>query len=79
MNSIKAIKRINERELEQRLSGKASWHNEYRDSAWIYAGGFPYDLTEGDVLCVLSQWGEVEDINLCRDKDTGKSKVKIAS
>ncbi|CAN0057781.1 unnamed protein product [Ascophyllum nodosum] len=74
MNTIQAIKRINERELEQGLSGKASWHHEYKDSAWIFAGGFPYDLTEGDVLCVMSQWGEIEDINLCRDKDTGKSK-----
>merc|ERR1711871_468200 len=28
----------------------------------------------GDVLCVMSQWGEIEDINLVRDKDTGKFK-----
>ena len=31
-------------------------------------------LTEGDVICVMSQFGEVEDINLVRDEDTGKSK-----
>lgn len=75
MNVIQEIKRINERELEQGVSGKASWHYEYKDSAWVFAGGFPYDLTEGDILCVMSQWGEIEDINLCREKDTGKSKV----
>lgn len=72
---IQEIKRINERELEQGVSGKASWHYEYKDSAWVFAGGFSYDLTEGDILCVMSQWGEIEDINLCREKDTGKSKV----
>ncbi len=75
MNVIQEIRRINERELEQGVSGKASWHHEYKDSAWVFAGGFPYDLTEGDILCVMSQWGEIEDINLCREKDTGKSKV----
>lgn len=75
MNVIQEIKRINERELEQGVSGKASWHHEYKDSAWVFAGGFSYDLTEGDILCVMSQWGEIEDINLCREKDTGKSKV----
>lgn len=75
MNVIQEIKRINERELEQGMSGKASWHYEYKDSAWVFAGGFSYDLTEGDILCVMSQWGEIEDINLCREKDTGKSKV----
>lgn len=77
MNVIQEIRRINERELEQGVSGKASWHHEYKDSAWVFAGGFPYDLTEGDILCVMSQWGEIEDINLCREKDTGKSKVLV--
>lgn len=77
MNVIQEIRRINERELEQGVSGKASWHYEYKDSAWVFAGGFPYDLTEGDILCVMSQWGEIEDINLCREKDTGKSKVRL--
>lgn len=39
----------------------------------MYVGGLDYELSEGDVICVLSQWGEIEDINLVRDKDTGKS------
>merc|ERR1711982_103039 len=51
-----------------------SWHNEYKDSAWIFTGGLPYDLTEGDVICVFSQYGEVVHINLIRDHKTGKSK-----
>ena len=65
----------------------------------MYAGGFPYDLTEGDLLAVFSQarrclcrlaqkpysrglrlrllsaqYGEVVDVNVVRDRDTGKSK-----
>jgi len=31
------------------------------------------DLTEGDVLCVMSQWGEVDDINLPREQAENKS------
>ncbi|CAM9373620.1 unnamed protein product, partial [Discosporangium mesarthrocarpum] len=72
MNVVQEIRRINERELETGVTGKASWHYEFRDSAWVFVGGLAYDLTEGDVLCVMSQWGEIEDINLPRDKDTGK-------
>lgn len=37
-------------------------------------GGLPYELTEGDIICVFSQYGEVVNINLVRDKKTGKSK-----
>ena len=34
----------------------------------------PYDLTEGDVICVFSECGEIVHINLVRDTKTGKSK-----
>ena len=47
---------------------------QYKDSAWIFAGGLPYDLTEGDVICVFSECGEIVHINLVRDSKTGKSK-----
>ena len=56
---MKNIQRINKRELELGLSGKSSWHNQYKDSAWIFIGGLDYDLTEGDIICVFSQYGEV--------------------
>lgn len=42
--------------------------------SWIYAGGLPYELTEGDIICVFSQYGEIFEISLSRDKDTGKSR-----
>jgi len=68
-------RKMNERELEAGVSGtKNSWHMEYKDSAWIFLGGLPYEMTEGDVICMFSQYGEVVHINLIRDHGTGKSK-----
>lgn len=75
MNVVKEIERINAAELEHGIHGGmgGSWHDKYRDSAWVYIGGLSFDLTEGDIICFMSQWGEVEDINLIRDKSTNKS------
>ncbi|OWZ36246.1 RNA-binding domain-containing protein, X-linked 2 [Cryptococcus neoformans c45] len=72
MNTIREINRINERELE--LGVKGSWHDEYKESAYIYVGGLPFELTEGDLITIFSQWGEIMDVNLVRDKETGKSR-----
>jgi RNA-binding motif X-linked protein 2 len=44
------------------------------DSAWVFIGGLPYDLSEGDVICVFSQYGEIVNLNLIRDKKTVKQK-----
>ncbi|GMT05567.1 hypothetical protein PENTCL1PPCAC_27741 [Pristionchus entomophagus] len=79
MNPITNIKnqnKLNEREIAMGIAGdlSRSWHQVYKDSAWVYIGGLPYDLTEGDVISVFSQWGEVVNINLIRDAKTGKSK-----
>jgi RNA-binding motif X-linked protein 2 len=74
MNTVREIERINEEELRRGVTEAQSWHAEYKGSAWIYAGGLDTRLTEGDVLCVFSQWGEVEDFHLVRDDDTGTSK-----
>ena len=55
LNQVK----MNEKELEMGLSGtKNSWHQEYRNSAWIFLGGLPYEMTEGDIICMFSQYGE---------------------
>lgn len=72
MNVVREINKINERELA--LGVSASWHDEYKDSAYIFIGGLHYDLTEGDVITIFSQYGEVMDVNLPRDKKTGKTK-----
>jgi RNA-binding motif X-linked protein 2 len=76
MNVIREIDTINSKELAANIFGgvtRGSWHDKYRNSAWVYIGGLSYELSEGDIVCVMSQWGEVEDINVIRDKGTGKS------
>ncbi|GAA5876792.1 hypothetical protein JCM8547_003167 [Rhodosporidiobolus lusitaniae] len=70
MNQIQYIKRINEAELESGTS--SSWHDQYKDSAYINVGGLPFNLTEGDVITIFSQYGEVVDINMPRAPETGK-------
>ncbi|XP_072482338.1 RNA-binding motif protein, X-linked 2 isoform X2 [Notamacropus eugenii] len=74
LTKVKLITELNEREVELGVAEKVSWHAEYKDSAWIFLGGLPYELTEGDIICVFSQYGEIVNINLVRDKKTGKSK-----
>ncbi|KZT62104.1 hypothetical protein CALCODRAFT_479303 [Calocera cornea HHB12733] len=70
MNVVKEIQRINERELQ--LGNQGSWHDQYKDSAYIFIGGLPYELTEGDVIAIFSQYGEPVNVNMPRDKETGK-------
>ncbi|KAJ2988350.1 hypothetical protein NUW54_g9141 [Trametes sanguinea] len=72
MNVVQEIKKINQRELE--LGIKGSWHDDYKDSAYIFVGGLHRDLTEGDVITIFSQYGEIMDINMPRDKETGKQR-----
>ncbi|MCJ1404847.1 hypothetical protein MMC11_008073 [Xylographa trunciseda] len=74
MNSIRQIQQLNKRELENGVAPSASWHADYRDTAYIYIGGLPFTLTEGDVIAIFSQYGEPVAVHLIRDKDTGKSK-----
>ena len=66
---------MNEDELRKGIAGtRASWHSNFENQAWIYIGGLSRELSEGDILCVFSQYGEIEDIKLMRDKYTGKSR-----
>jgi len=76
LTNVKNLNKINERELNLGVAGDLgkSWHKKYQDSAWIFIGGLPYDLTEGDVIAVFSQYGEIVNINLIRDHKTGKIK-----
>jgi len=69
MNVVKEIQRINEKEARLGLAGgEGSWHSEYKDSAYIFVSGLDFDMTEGDIVCVFSQYGEIVDINLVKDK-----------
>ncbi|KAG8166876.1 hypothetical protein KVR01_002565 [Diaporthe batatas] len=74
MNKIRAIQELNKREIEQGISPNASWHVDYRDTAFVYFGGLPYELSEGDVITIFSQYGEPTFLKLARDKETGKSR-----
>ncbi|CAK7331258.1 unnamed protein product [Dovyalis caffra] len=71
---VKRIQDINSKEAALGISEQASWHAKYKDSAYVFVGGIPFDLSEGDLLAVFAQYGEVVDVNLVRDKGTGKSK-----
>ncbi|XP_028127416.1 zinc finger CCCH domain-containing protein 25-like isoform X1 [Camellia sinensis] len=71
---VKRIQNINSKEAALGISEQASWHAKYKDSAYVFVGGIPFDLTEGDLLAVFAQYGEIVDVNLVRDKGTGKSK-----
>ena len=62
------------REIESGMSESASWHARYKHSAYVFAGGLPFNMTEGDVLAVFSQYGEIVDVNVVRHEDTGKSR-----
>jgi RNA-binding motif X-linked protein 2 len=68
------VTRLNLSELESGVSDAASWHQDYKDTAWVFVGNLSTDLVEGDVLCVFSQFGEVEDLTFPREDKTGKPK-----
>lgn len=55
---IQLQNKINERELNMGYTGdlKKSWHKDYTGSAWIYIGNLSYDLNEGDIIAVFSQY-----------------------
>ncbi|KAK8155850.1 hypothetical protein IWX90DRAFT_468060 [Phyllosticta citrichinensis] len=74
MNTIRSIKELNKRELEAGIPPEASWHADYRDTAYVYIGGLPFNLSEGDIVTIFAQYGEPVHIHLIRDKETGKSK-----
>ncbi|CAL9729420.1 U2 snRNP component Ist3p [Monosporozyma unispora] len=75
MSQSRNIQKINNAELEAGvLKPELSWHNDYRDQAYIFIGGLNRELTEGDILTVFAQYGVPVDIFLVRDKHTGDSK-----
>lgn len=74
MQSIKQIQRLNQKELDNAVPPSASWHTDYRDTAYVYIGGLPLDLSEGDVITIFSQYGDPVWIKLARDKDSGQSR-----
>jgi RNA-binding motif X-linked protein 2 len=77
MNVLTQIKNQQDaslREIELGLPESASWHAKYKHSAYVFVGGIHSELTEGDVLAILSKYGEIVDVFVPRDEKTGKSK-----
>ena len=74
LTQIKNTQKATTQEIRLGLSESASWHARFKHSAYVFIGGLDYELTEGDVLAVFAQYGEIVDVNLVRDKTTGKSK-----
>ena len=74
LTQIKNTQKATQREIDAGISESASWHAQFKHSAYVFVGGLDYGLSEGDVLAVFAQYGEVVDLNLCRDKETGKQK-----
>jgi RNA recognition motif-containing protein len=40
----------------------------------LFVQGFPYDVTERELQTCLEQWGQVEEIRIIRERETGQSK-----
>lgn len=74
LTQIRNTQKATQRERDLGLTANASWHDRFKHSAYIYVGGLDYELTEGDLLAVFAQYGEVVDVNLIKDKQTGKSR-----
>lgn len=70
---MKLIKELNEQEVQLEVV-EMPCHLESKDCTWIFVGCNAYELTEGDIICASSQYGEIVNMNLVRDKKTGKSK-----
>jgi len=74
MHTTVAINKRNETELKHGVTIDASWHQDYSDSAYIFFGNLNFQMNEGDVAVVFSQFGEIADLRLMRDKKTGDSR-----
>jgi RNA-binding motif X-linked protein 2 len=72
LTQVANTQRATRGEVAAGTSDAGSWHARFRHSAYVFAGGLPTELTEGDVLAVFSQCGEVVDLHLVRDKATGR-------
>lgn len=66
LTNIRSRQKQREQEVLNNIPESASYHQDYRSSAYIYAGQLSYRLTEGDLLAIFSEYGEVVDVNLVR-------------
>jgi RNA-binding motif protein, X-linked 2 len=74
MNQVRAITRMNAKELAKGYDEASSWHQDYKNSAYLHVSGLPFQYEEKDLLAIFSQYGTLIDINLIRDKGTQKNR-----
>lgn len=56
---MKNVIKLSEQELKTNF--KTSWHDVYKNSAWIFVGGLPYDLSEGKFSLVVVEECRTDD------------------
>ena len=56
MNKINEIIKLNQMELEKDIPFESSWHQTYKNCPWVYFGGVSTELSEGDIICLFSQF-----------------------
>lgn len=56
LTQVKNTQRITAREAAAGISERGSWHEKYKDSAYINIGLLPFGLTEGDLLAIFAQY-----------------------
>ena len=56
MSKINEITKLNQSELENDIPFEQSWHQTYKDCPWIFFGGLSTVLSEGDIICMFSQY-----------------------
>jgi RNA-binding motif protein, X-linked 2 len=66
LTNIRSRQKQRENEVINGIPDSASYHSEFRSSAYIYAGQLSFNLTEGDLLAIFSEYGELLDVNLVR-------------
>jgi RNA-binding motif protein, X-linked 2 len=55
LTQMKWAQVINQKEVLLGIREDASWHAKFMDSAYVFVGSIPYDLTEGDLIVVFMQ------------------------
>lgn len=54
-SQVRNIERLNEEEIRKGLTDCGSWHDQYKDSPYVFVGGLPFDLNEGDISAIFAQ------------------------
>ena len=58
MSPLTLMKRaqvINQKDTLLAIHDNVSWHAKLKDSTYIFGGGYPFDLTKGDLLTIFTQ------------------------